>query len=92
MGLGGKALAAMKGLYPAGFILESEQTGTQSINEKQRQARFRFYDRNGVKASDTISHNMGGDFHLMRSTEMINSQHYLEAIKMFGITAELDKI
>lgn len=91
-GLGGKALAAMKELYPAGFILESELTETTAENETQRQARFRFYERNGVKASDTISHNMGGDFHLMRSTTDIDSNHYLEAIDMFGIVAKLSKV
>lgn len=92
MGLGGKALAAMKELYPNGFILESEQVGTKASNEDQRQSRFRFYERNGVKASDMLSHNMSGVFHLMRSTETITSQDYLKAINMFGIPAEISKI
>lgn len=88
-GIGTQALALFKQIYPGGIILECELIGENAENEELRQARYRFYLRNGLSDSGTISENMGGKYHLMRSTAQITPLEYQEAVHHFGIKATL---
>lgn len=88
-GLGTQALALFKQIYPSGIILECELVGEAAENEELRQARYRFYLRNGLSDSGTISENMGGRYHLMRSTAQITPLEYQEAARHFEIKTTL---
>lgn len=89
-GIGSKTIAALKEQYPNGVILESEITGQQADNEMQRVKRYDFYKRNGVNDAHLVTKNMGGTFHLLRTTDEISDDDYLNAVSELGIEAQVE--
>ena len=91
-GIGSRTITALKEKYPGGIVLESEIIGQQADNEAQRVKRYEFYQRNGVTDSGFLTKNMGGTFHLLRSTELISDVEYIHAISTLGVEAEVEKL
>ncbi|QEA59001.1 GNAT family N-acetyltransferase [Leuconostoc koreense] len=90
-GIGSQTIDALKNQYPNGVILESEITGQQADNEVQRVKRYDFYKRNGVNDSHLVTKNMGGTFHLLRTTDDISEADYLNAVSELGIEAQVEE-
>lgn len=90
-GYGSKTVALLKECYPNGIILESEQTGMNADNEEQRVKRYRFYEKNGVVDSGYLAYNQDAMFHLMRTTDTITPNEYVQAIRKFGIEPKISK-
>lgn len=88
-GIGRKVLETLDNKYTEGFILESEETSVNATNQEQRQARYNFYKRNGLIDTHIISHNMGGDFHLLKSKESITEVDYVQALNILNIEATI---
>ncbi|MFT8756444.1 MULTISPECIES: GNAT family N-acetyltransferase [Leuconostoc] len=88
-GIGSQMLSFLKQQYTGGIILESEIIGTDADNEQQRLQRYHFYQRNGVLDSGFVAQNMGGTFHLLRTSEQITVADYLKAIDILGLTTTM---
>lgn len=83
-GVGGKILSVLKARYPKGIILESESTMENVDNQKQREARYHFYLKNGFIDTKKIVHNMESDFHLLTSNLACSVDDYLDSMKILG--------
>ncbi|MGX4594405.1 GNAT family N-acetyltransferase [Leuconostoc sp. JNUCC 76] len=91
-GIGSRTITALTEKYPDGIVLESEIIGQHADNELQRVKRYEFYQRNGVTDSGFLTKNMGGTFHLLRSTELISDVEYIQAISTLEVEAEVEKL
>lgn len=83
-GYGAQVLAALQAKYPAGVILETEVLDAGAENADQRERRYGFYERNGMRDSQMVSYTLGGLFHLMRSTDTITMDDYLLSVNQLG--------
>ncbi|GMA69843.1 N-acetyltransferase [Leuconostoc litchii] len=90
-GIGSRTISVLKEAYGKGIILESEIIGQQAENEDQRVKRYEFYQRNAVQDSGFITENMGGTFHLLRTTDIVSDVEYIQAISILGIEAKVEK-
>lgn len=88
-GIGSQMLSCLKQRYTGGIVLESEIVGTNADNEQQRLQRYQFYQRNGVLDSGFVAQNMGGTFHLLRTSDQITVADYLKAIDILGLTTTM---
>ena len=88
-GLGKLVLNALNSKFKDGFILECESTIGSFANSKQRDARYRFYIKNGLIDTNLFSIDSGEKFHLLTSNKDCTKDDYLYANKLLGISVDV---
>ena len=86
-GLGKLVINALNKEFKDGFILECESTIGNFPNSEQRDARYRFYMKNGLIDTNLFSRDSGQNFHLLTSNEKCTKDNYLYANKLLGISS-----
>lgn len=90
-GLGKLVINALKKEFKDGFILECESTIGNFSNSDQREARYRFYRKNGLIDTNLFSRDSGQKFHLLTSNKNCTKDNYLYANKLLGISVDVLK-
>lgn len=90
-GLGKLVINTLKKEFKDGFILECESTIGNFPNSEQRDARYRFYMKNGLIDTNLFSRDSGQNFHLLTSNEKCTKDNYLYANKLLGISVDVLK-